>query len=295
MCAAHLIQQSDMHKTASAADGREDLPFPHEHFRLKNRLETWVSVYLFDGVTYTVRRGLLKGMKRKGGLAWIPCLLSEDRLNAEDQFLCGLDLDGATVYDVGACQGLVTLFFAVRAKTVVCFEPNAQNRQRLRENLALNGVQNVEIRKQGVGSRRETRKMVGSPLLRGIASVDDKSVEEFSRRWAKPLVEEIPITTLDQEIAEAGLAAPDFIKIDIEGWELEALQGATQTLESSKPALFMEMHGETVREKKSKVAAIVDFLWQQNYRSIRHVETGLLIAPENSYLAMEGHLYCSAG
>ena len=43
----------------------EDLPF--QHYTLKHRLIAWISMHLFDTSTYTVRHGLLKGMKRKGG------------------------------------------------------------------------------------------------------------------------------------------------------------------------------------------------------------------------------------
>jgi len=52
------------------------------------------------------------------------------------------------------------------------------------------------------------------------------------------------------------------------------------------------MHGATVRDKKLKVAEIVAYLWDLNYRRIQHVETGSTITPENSSVAMEGHLYC---
>jgi len=294
--AANILEQSNVTNTAIVCDLKEDLPFPHPHYALKHRFEAWVSLHFFDNVTYTVRRGLLKGMKRRGGLAWIPRIFSGDALNPEEQFLCRLGLTGATVYDVGAFHGLMTLFFSSRAGRVVCFEPNTENRKRLNENLKLNGVNNVEVRSVGVGSRRETRRMVGSPLMRGIASVDEKTVEEFSRVWAKPEIEEISIVTLDEEIARASVSsmpAPDFIKIDVEGWELEVLRGASNTLEFYKPALFLEMHGETIREKKKKVTEIVSFLFEHNYRSIRHIETGSMIRPENAYVAMEGHLHCS--
>ena len=282
-----------MNNTATNPDLKEDLPFPHSHYALKDRLETWISLHLFDNVTYTVRRGLLKGMKRKGGLGWAPAMFSPGLMTSEQQYLSDLNLSGMVVYDIGAFHGLLTLFFASRAKRVVCFEPNTKNHKRLMENLKLNGADNVEVRKVGVGSQRETRKMVGSPLMRGIASVDEKSVEEFSRIWAKTVVEEISLVTLDEEIAQASLPAPDFIKIDVEGWELEVLRGASKTLELHKPTFFLEMHGETIREKKRKVAEIVAFLWEHNYRCIRHIETGLMTTPENSYLAMEGHLHCS--
>jgi FkbM family methyltransferase len=271
-------------------NSNEDVPF--RHYTLKHRLIAWISVHLFDTATYTVRHGLLKGMKRKGGLGWAPAVLSPGIMTAEQQFWRGLNLSGMTVYDVGAFHGLLTLFFASRAKAVVCFEPNSRNHERLMENLRLNGIKNVEVRKAGVGSQRETRRMVGSPLMPGGASVEGKTVEELLRAGEGTEVEEISIVTLDEEIPQAGLPAPDFIKIDIEGWEIEALRGARNTLELYRPALFLEMHGETIREKKRKVAEIVAFLWEIEYRRIRHIETGATITPKNTSEAMEGHLYC---
>ncbi len=53
------------------------------------------------------------------------------------------------------------------------------------------------------------------------------------------------------------------------------------------------MHGETIREKKRNVAEIVAFLWEIDYRRIRHIDTGVTITPENTSVAMEGYLYAS--
>jgi len=292
--AANMVPHPDLNNPVTVLRLSDDAPFPHSHYALKHRLEAWISLHLFDKFTYTVRRGLLKGMKRKGGLSWIPPMFSRADMTAEQQYLSDLNLTGKVVYDIGAFQGLLTLFFASRAKRVVCFEPNTQNHKRLLENVKLNAINNVDIRKVGVGSRKEKRKMVGSPLMPGIASVDEKSVEEFSRIWASPEVEQILVVTLDEEILQAGLPAPDIVKIDVEGWELEALRGASGTLESYKPILFLEMHGETVGEKKRKVAELVVFLWEHNYRSIRHIETGTMITPGNTSVAMEGHLHCQS-
>jgi FkbM family methyltransferase len=271
-------------------DSAEDLPF--RHYTLKHRLIAWISLHLFDTTTYTVRHGLLAGMKRKGGLGWIPARFSSGIMTAENQFWLDLKLSGMTVYDVGAFHGLLTLFFASRAQRVVCFEPNTRNHNRLLENLKLNGLKNVQVRKAGVSSRRETGRLVGNPLMPGGGSLDGKTAEELSRAGVTTVAEDISLVTLDDEIPQAGLPAPDFIKIDIEGWEIEALRGARHTLESHKPALFLEMHGETIREKKRKVAEIVAFLWEIGYRRIRHIETAAAITPENASIAMEGHLYC---
>ena len=94
----------------------------------------------------------------------------------------------------------------------------------------------------------------------GGASVDGTTVEELLREGAGTMVDEIPIIALDEEIPRAGLPTPDFVKIDIERWEIEALRGARRGATS---AAFLEMPGETIGEKKRKVAEIVASLGHQ--------------------------------
>ena len=134
--------------------------------------------------------------------------------------------------------------------------------------------------------------MVASPLMLGGASVEPDTVAGLINSREPLLSEQISITALDDDIREMGLPVPDFIKIDIEGGELDALVGARSTLTTHKPQLFLEMHGETMNLKRKNVAAIVASLNELGYRDIRHVETDARIDVENSAVAAEGHLYC---
>ncbi len=265
---------------------------PFHHYTLRHRITAWVSQRIFDGVTYTVRHGLLEGMKRKGGLGWVPQMFSRHLQSREETFLRNLDLRGNVVYDVGAFEGLVTMFFARSARQVVCYEPNRGNRERLLENLALNRLSNVVVRPLGAGSTPSRATMVFMPLMRGGASLEEKTVAQL-RTNPSTVAEEIEITTIDTDRREQGLPPPDFMKIDIEGFEIEALRGARQTLLDHRPRLFLEMHGETLREKRRKVAEIVAFLTETGYGSIEHVESGTRITQANSEVAVEGHLYCA--
>lgn len=267
----------------------EDTPF--RHYTLKHRAVAWVSSRLFDNAVYTVRHGLIKGLKRRGGLGWVPAAFSGNLETAEHHFWNKLDLRDKTIYDVGSFQGLLALFFATRARAVVCFEPNNRNHARLLENLSLNNIKNVQVRKTGIGSHSGTMQMAVHPLMPGGSSVDEKTVEQLLHSGTAT-IEQIPMVTIDEEVVRASLPPPDFIKIDIEGWELEALLGARGTLVKHHPDLFLEMHGETLREKKAKVAAIVAFLWETGYHDILHVQTKTQITPENSLVAIEGHLFC---
>ena len=53
-----------------------------------------------------------------------------------------------------------------------------------------------------------------------------------------------------------GLPPPDFVKVDVEGFEDEVLRGARRTIEAHRPALMVEVHGLTPRDKEA--AALLD-------------------------------------
>jgi hypothetical protein len=61
----------------------DDQPVRHQSFQ--NQVKSWISNSLFDKFTYTIRRGPIKGMKRKGGLAWIPDWLVKDQPQAKSR------------------------------------------------------------------------------------------------------------------------------------------------------------------------------------------------------------------
>jgi len=262
------------------------------HYSLRHHATAWVSQTLFDRFSYTVQHGLLKGMKRKGGLGWIPQSLWSPMETPEDGFWKALDMHGQVVYDVGAFHGLLTLFFARQCRQVVCYEPNTKNNARILENLLLNGLTNVTVRKLALGAETGVGDLICTPLMPGTGSLETNIVEALKRSDAPKTSEQVQISTLDRDVAENGLPAPDFIKIDVEGLELEVLRGARNILEQCRPALFLEMHGATMDEKRRKVSEIVAWLEQNGYRRIMHVESGSSISSSNPTIAAEGHLYC---
>jgi FkbM family methyltransferase len=271
---------------------RDDQPF--RHHTLKHRIISWISRNVFDHLTYTVRRGLLKGMRRKGGLAWLPDFGGAAAQTPEHRFLAGLDFSGKVIFDVGAFEGLLTLFFTQRAQRVVCYEPNPRNMARLRKNLELNHVRNVTLRQLGLGAHPCSMAMVWDPAMAGAATVEETNMARTIGAQKSARREEIQITTLDQDLADALLPRPDLIKLDVEGYELPVLQGARSLLETVHPALYLEMHGETMNEKRRNVRAIVDYLTQVGYQDILHIESGERITPGNCDCAAEGHLHVTS-
>ena len=135
--------------------------------------------------------------------------------------------EGDVVIDAGAYLGHFTVYAAMKVgKTgkVVAFEADPYIYRLLLRNIELNRLTNVLAVNKGVWSR-DTDLAFDS---RGNAS---QIVTEAAH--AKTLVKKIPVIGLDSEMQRLGLPRVDFVKMDIEGAELEAVQGARRLMEHS--------------------------------------------------------------
>ena len=100
---------------------------------------------LFNNCTYTIRWGIGKGFKRKGGMQFIPQITP---LRKEELFLQTLDLSGQTVFDIGGFEGIFSLFFSKctgKNGTVFTFEPNPINFSKINTNIKLNNISNIKV------------------------------------------------------------------------------------------------------------------------------------------------------
>jgi FkbM family methyltransferase len=250
---------------------------------------------LVDRHVYTVRYGPARGLKRQGGLGWLPAFVPRgSEWEAEEAFLEQINWSGMTVYDVGGDQGILTLFLAQRvgpAGKVVVFEPNRRSYQRILTNIRLNGFDNVSVLPLGLGERAEklTFAYPKSEPARGSAA---QSVREQVAKEANAVTCEIEVTALDYEMPRQQLPAPDFIKLDVEGMEWGALRGMRRTIEQHRPRLFIEIHGSDIEDKTANIKRVVALLEEMGY-SIQHVESGAAISGANAAIACRGHVYCT--
>jgi len=269
------------------------LHFRNRHFSLKDRIVSFISEKFFERNTYTVRHGLIRGMKRKGGLGFLPAALSRSSRNEiEEAFLESLDLRGKTVYDIGAFQGIMTLFFARQAKTVVSYEPHPASYRRVLENIEINGLGNVIALNRAVGDRDGALTLTYDPLLEGAASGAASIRAQIAQSPRSAVTLEVPMVRLDTDIARNQLPVPDFIKIDIEGMESPALVGMKNTLLRNHPALYVEMHGATDAEKEVNARCVIQLLAEAGYPDFLHIETGAKFDPANASIARQGHVFC---
>jgi FkbM family methyltransferase len=246
----------------------------------------------FGSRTYTVRRGLAKGLKRRGGLGFVPRIWPSS-VSQEEQFLLSLDLRGQTVYDVGALEGVFTLFFARAVGDtgrVVSFEPNPANYAAIASNVQLNGFNHVQVRQLALGANHGTAELVFPRWDPGLGSLDS-DIQVQLRQEVSTRAIQVSLDSIDNHV-DSGLPAPQFVKIDAEGSELAILHGMRSTMGTHKPAVFLEVHGSGRTRKRENAQWIVDFLTEQGY-AIVHVESDSPIKSNSAHLAVEGHLYCT--
>lgn len=168
---------------------------------------------------------------------------------------------GETVIDCGAFIGEFTLYAARAvgpAGKVIAFEPDPVIYRKLVANIALNGFGNVIAINKGVWSTQGALKFVGDGIkgYSFLAAAKDESAID------------VPVTTLDSELERLAVAKVDFIKMDIEGAEIEAIKGAERTLKSNAVDLAIASYHK-INGKKS-YAELERMLPVLGYR----VETG---------------------
>jgi len=247
---------------------------------------------VFKNQTYTVRHGLAKGLRRRGGLGFLPAATPPERVE-EETFLMSLSLEGQTIYDVGGDQGIYTVFFASKVGDhgrVVTFEPNPESRRRIVANVELNQFRNVEVRPIGLGAQKGKLTFVfpESEPARGSAEAGIQA-QILKEKNARTI--EIEVNSLDDEASSFGLPEPDLVKIDVEGLEMDVLLGMKETIRKCHPSLFIEVHGADEESKDDNAKQVVTFLLDAEY-SVFHVESKQNLTHANIEAARQGHIYC---
>lgn len=149
---------------------------------------------------------------------------------------------GWTVFDVGANVGYITLMLARQVEAngrVFAFEALPENVERLRENVALNGLgQRVAVVPAAV-----TDKTGNVHFLVGPSDDTGKALGSAGRQLDYEETIEVAGVALDDFVYREGHPAPQAVKMDIEGGEVLALCGMTRLLDEARPLLLLELHG----------------------------------------------------
>jgi FkbM family methyltransferase len=162
-----------------------------------------------------------------------------------------------TFIDVGANVGYFTVLAAARVQRVVAFEPAVRAHRYCTANIALNGLTNVELLPCGLWEKDASLPLSGE--RDGINSVVG-DVDGWSH-------ETIRVVALDSLVrsGELALSRLDFVKLDIEGAELEALAGMRETLARFRPTIVMEVNRPMLALFRRTATDVWEFFAGQSY------------------------------
>lgn len=217
--------------------------------RFLKGLENWKTIVdfrgckLFAGPDNKIEAALMKGKNT----------YDFNNFNAVSHFV----KSGFVCFDIGANIGVysnVFSFLSGDSNLVHAFEPVRHIRNRLKMNAKLNGYYGLHINDFALGAEESKVEMfqVKEGLFRGGTStfvynenIDNMGEECFERST-------VDIQTLDQYVSDHGLQCIDFIKIDVESYELHVLQGGKRSIGRFKPTILIEYDHE--RHNKDTLA-----------------------------------------
>jgi len=190
-----------------------------------------------DGV---IKHGVAKGLRFNTGNSHIGFLLGTSE-PAVQNVLQMLVRPGSVTYDIGANVGFLTLVaahLAGAAGRVFAFEPLPQNFRQLERNIQINGFEHVEARNIALADQDGPAIFLvsRSPTWGKLASVSGETAEQIGKI-------EVAVCRLDRVVQTDSLPLPHLIKIDVEGAEIEVLDGAMETIRKARPILLIELHG----------------------------------------------------
>ena len=152
---------------------------------------------------------------------------------------------GDVFYDLGANAGYFSLAAAKKVGNTglaYAFEPMPKNLEYLEKHIAINGVKNVEIIPVAVADKEgAVRFTTGNNLSANTYKQDSTNYETDSGFI------DVPTDTLDHLVyGPQKLRVPNYIKIDVEGAELDVLNGARRLLQEQRPQLLLSTHDRYV-------------------------------------------------
>jgi FkbM family methyltransferase len=172
---------------------------------------------------------------------------------------------GTNVLEIGGHIGYLTTYYSYLvgpSGKVVVFEPGRNNLKYLYRNVKNLNAGNIIIEELAAGNQNCTMDFYLDPIT-GQNNTLVKSFEGFEKNReysAEPntqyTVDSVTVVRLDDYLKYKDL--PDFIKIDIEGYEWECIEGFKATIENKRPILMIEIQAN--QEK------IINYFKSLNYK-----------------------------
>ena len=180
---------------------------------------------------------------------------------------------GMTVLDIGAHHGFYTLLLsrAVGSRgRVFAFEPSPRERKALLRHLSLNRCKNAKVQALALGAeRKEVDLYVVEGSETGCNSLRPPIVLSGTSSTS------VRVMPLDDWLSEEKVEHVDFIKLDVEGGELDVLKGATKLLDRRpRPVILAEVQDIRTQAWGYRAKDVIEHLAQKGYKWFYPSEDG---------------------
>lgn len=160
-------------------------------------------------------------------------------------------------FDIGSNVGLRSVYALSENRPTVLFDPNPEVSKICQQMIALNNFKNYKIEQTGVSDNQ------GQLSFYISSSAYMSSFDKEHAAKDKIVAEmKIPVTTMNLYLKANPQFQPKIVKIDVEGFEINVLKGATDMLQQHKPALLIEILDTSNNRKE-----ILEYLSTYHYEA----------------------------
>lgn len=224
-------------------------------YAASNRLYRATGLQLCSEASFDFRFGRFRVSANCGDLGTIGEIFVQQPYRQLDGFA---PADGDVCVDVGANIGCVSLQWRLTNPTgrILAIEPHPETFARMTRNFALNAVAPIEAVHAAAGERDGALEMLieeRDSMARAV-SAGSADIAPFE----KSSTITIPCYTLDTLLAGRAIPHVDLLKIDVEGFEVECLRGAMETLGRTR-RVVLEFHSLALRERCAELLTACGF------------------------------------
>jgi FkbM family methyltransferase len=178
--------------------------------------------------------------------------------------------EGQIAFDIGTDRGWFSLLMGScvgPSGEVHAIEALPQNADRLRSNLALNGMSWVHVQEKAICDRSGTATfhLPTHDVIDDFPDVEHCSGVGYLTDIPSTSTITVPTLTLDEYVAERGIRRIDFLKMDIEGAEVSAFRGATNVLQRLRPIIAVEYNRITLERAGTSLQDLDEILNSLDY------------------------------
>lgn len=187
------------------------------------------------------------------------------KVKAEHREYYDLVKDGMVVMDIGTNIGMSLLNFTKRNPSGYNygFEPVPETYNKAAHNVSVNPFKNVEVNQLALSDEEG---MLYFDYTEEHKSGKAHSGGNFLLKGGKKDSISVRATTLEKFVAEKNITKIDFIKMDVEGFEINVIKGGMEILKRLKPMFYIEVNDSTLKRQGQTPEQLLALLKEIGYK-----------------------------